>query len=413
MYFRGKRKVFDGDIDVARYDVPKGRIQLPRSGIYQGQAETDWTQIALTILNHTPPDATFFLDTSFIGRRDLPNAVWDALTTRRVVFTRNTWLECEDWFRTPYANHYFHLLVTAAKTNGSDHIVWLDTTKWDDTIRASGRYYITLLGARRLIGDRLRKNFLANHGREPSDEELRGRIQGFVGDRGFGLAWKGIEEIKRQKKYFFADDQLIVLAVIDAILSGRETYIWTQDPDVIEQFYKMVSMLDAHYGAFHLAKHYQRPGTVKTEQTIRVRGRLAEWIQPPEILSVFFHEENIREAALPPAESFVPICCQRFVDHGNRWGVQNLTFGAEQEMRDVLEIKGVNAGLNTLDLNGRNLHIVFAPPFPEGMGGRVFIVNDVTTEFKQMTLACLDVHYSQVQFERFGLAKISDSPLII
>jgi hypothetical protein len=151
MYFRHKQIRGDGTKEFPVRDVPDGRMQLPFGGYYHYESSVDWMQVAETVAKYTATDATFFLDTSFIGRKEYPEELWDALLARRIVFTPTIWEECEDWFRTPFAHRRFHQAVVDAKTNGSDHIQWLDPRAWGEDIVESARYYVAILAARKLL----------------------------------------------------------------------------------------------------------------------------------------------------------------------------------------------------------------------------------------------------------------------
>jgi hypothetical protein len=410
MYFKNIRKVFDGYRDVPVTNAGSGRQPVPTSGFLQYECEVDWRDVAEGIRLYSDPDAAFYFDAAFLGRREYPDELWGALLSRRIIFTPDVWEECQPWFNDPFAHKGFHAQVVEARITGSDRICWLDPMQWDEPIRASAGYYISLLGARKLVGDRLKENFVKIHGREPSSEELVALIQKHFGDRALTLALKGLEDIRRQKTTFFADEELIVLATIDAMLNGRETYIWTQDPDAIEQTYKFQCLLDTHYKSFYISKYYQDHRSTVTEQIlpVSVGSRINEWFEPQDLISVFFHKDDLPNVVLPKERTPVSVYCQRFIDRQTGWKLQNMSFIADRGAKVVLDIKGKNSGLNTLDLDGCNLHIVCAPPFPDGMGGRVLIGKDRTTKFRGLTLACLDVHYAQVQCERFQRLRYSD-----
>lgn len=70
-------------------------------------------------------------------------------------------------------------------------------------------------------------------------------------------------------------------------------------------------------------------------------------------------------------------------------------------MARLLAHKGSSGGLNSIVLDGQNIHVVLNPPFPKEACGRVIIASDLKHKFLSYPLTVTDINYAFFQFERF------------
>lgn len=192
------------------------------------EGPTSWASFTKSVLE-SPPDTTFFLDSSFLDRHEIPGEVFDGLLLRRIAVTPLVWAELQDWVRSPFANRDFRDVLAKAKERGHSSVFFLDPDGWPDEIRQSARYYVSLLLVRKCLGLMLRDDYAKKYGTEMPPEELISKLQTSVGDRGVMLARKGL--LDYGKPNFAADEDLVVAAVTHAILTGEETSILTRDRD--------------------------------------------------------------------------------------------------------------------------------------------------------------------------------------
>ena len=113
-----------------------------------------WNGFSSDHIRSTPSDTAFFLATSFLYRREIPQSVFDALLSRKIVITPFVWGELRDWLASPFANSNFRDVLSDARERGHSSVVFLDLEKWgkDNGIYESVCYYTSLLSARKQIG---------------------------------------------------------------------------------------------------------------------------------------------------------------------------------------------------------------------------------------------------------------------
>ena len=124
-------------------------------------------------------------------------------------------------------------------------VLWLNSENSSEAVNQSVQYYISLLVARKHIAVHLRQKGPKNGEAKASDDELTRMLQSRVGDRGVELGKKAIED--HEKPNYKADEESVVAAIAHAILSGQETVILTRDRDPLEQFRKLIYLLDTNY----------------------------------------------------------------------------------------------------------------------------------------------------------------------
>jgi hypothetical protein len=173
------------------------------------------------------------------------------------------------------------------------------------------------------------------------------------GPRGLMLAKKGLSKVP-------TDESLPILAAEFALETGRTAHVVTADADVLDQFAKLLWLLDTHYRAMLLADHYASDFAKFSPRSLRLSrvfrdDQSAFSFEPGSAVLIDRGSEDLLHV-LPPRPRCVAISCWHLSKDFSA-----MTFMAEQEMRRVLEVKDRTGGLNTDRLGDRNLHAWLAP----------------------------------------------------
>jgi hypothetical protein len=359
-----------------------------------------WDSFSRDRICSTPSDAVFFIDTSFLYRREIPQVVFDALLSRTVVITPLIWDELQDWLANPFANRRFRDVLSDARTAGSPSVIFLESNSWCEDICQSVRYYVSLLMARKHIGLSLRESFLSATGSELSNESLLSQLQRRVGDRGVVLATKGVKD--HEKRNYSADEDLVVSAVTYAIVTGIETSILTRDRDPLEQFRKLVYLLGTHYRSLLVAESF----VDSPENVIELRSPATT---PPGTTDCFEGTDRcilhlprrFVDWVVPKVAERVGIRCHRFAGHETNLKTATLSYSAQRQMLKLLQTKGRTGGRNYDFPDGRNCHLTISPPFSSEMDGKAIIGRDRTISFGPFNGPILDVEYALQEVQRF------------
>lgn len=105
-------------------------------------------------------------------------------------------------------------------------------------------YYVSLLSIRKREGIRVARQLEQKLGRDPYDAEVRNELQRVLDERITPLAFKGWKD--QGKRNFTADEELVVSAAINSIMTGETGIVLTRDNDVFEQFAKLMEALTAN-----------------------------------------------------------------------------------------------------------------------------------------------------------------------
>ena len=238
-------------------EIPQGRAYVKRMGWNPNpgvRLATTAKQVAVTVRDTALVDAVFFLDSSFI-RGPLDEGVWEALMTRHVAITPWVDREIQDWMASPGHNVAHAAVVRQRLSDGHGHIIRVQPE--DDYLRHGYKYYSALLLLRKLKGKQFALEFQGQHGRLPTPVEFFPAFKKLgrgYDDRAARMAWKGACDY--DKKNYAADEQLVTMAVLHALMTGRETTILPRDHDLMDQFYKLIFLIDTHYRSMLLAKKY-------------------------------------------------------------------------------------------------------------------------------------------------------------
>ena len=217
-------------------------------------------------------------------------------------------------------------------------------------------------------------------------------------DRGWILAKKGLE--KSGKPNLLADEELVVLAVMSSILTGHETIILTRDNDLLEQFYKLIYLIDTHYVSMLVADEYVKqpmnfpamdmPSVTETQNLFDGDNNELIWLPGGYLKS---------PALLPTVFEFVQLYCFCLAKIDNRERVSFLNFSAEREMSALFDVKGPTNGQNTLLLGKRNCHVYFAPNVA-GFAGKAAIAHDKIAHADGLSFPTVDRELSLKRIER-------------
>lgn len=216
-------------------------------------------------------------------------------------------------------------------------------------------YYLNLLARRREVLTHAVRRYEAIHREEPDDatrQKIHAEAQSDFRERGMLLARKPISPI-------FTDEILVYLAVEHAVRTGQPTIILTNDPDVEEQFLKLIELVTMHYWAMLIAREYV--GDITAFDPRPLTGAALKSLSNVFEGSTLLNLKGRRIQDFHPTRyEFVPIGCMMV---GSRY-VSHLVYGAETEMADVLDIKGRTLGLSTDLLLPRDLHAYHLPEIP-------------------------------------------------
>jgi hypothetical protein len=343
-------------------------------------------QVAAMIRESALPDAVFFLDTCFL-RAPLDDRVWDALLTKRVAIPRLVSDELSDWMASPRHNQATAEIVRQRLASGKDRI--LRTFPIDEYRRHAYEYYCPLLLLRKLKGKQWAMAFENAHGRAPiKDEFFPGfkKLGNAYDDRAARIAWKGACNYGR--KNYATDEQTVTMAVLHALMTGQETTILTRDHDLMDQFYKLMFLIDTHYrGMLFAAKYAAAPQVfaAQSKRTIcegwpnafddRFIGDDDVFMKPN------LPPETLWSSLLPTESEFVNIGCMWFGDGPKVLKAAEMTFCADRGMVEVLRTKADTSGLNTTLLGGKNCHIWPCPELQHLLGPCVAIATDKRVDF--------------------------------
>jgi hypothetical protein len=213
-------------------------------------------------------------------------------------------------------------------------------------------YYMNLLARRREVLKVAFDRHTREHGAEPNAEEralITARIQSEFGERGMLLCRKPISPNH-------TDETLVYLAVEHALRTGQPTILLTADPDIEEQFFKLIELVTIHYYAMLVAREYCA-NFAAFKPHVLAGAELEALSHVFESVTVLDLGNRRIQDFRPPKIEFVPISCCLLGTH-----VSHLVYGAETAMSEVLDIKARTGGRSTDLLGERDLHAYFMPP---------------------------------------------------
>ncbi len=349
-------------------------------------------------------DVAFFCDNSIFDDRT-PHEAWrslfgsaaDLFLTPRIAEEVRPWLD-----RRP--GHP----VASALDDGRLDV--LSAAEWSNEQQQAFIHYTNLLAMRKRTMSWGEIEFERRHGRSATEadaDEVRSLVQRATGERGFLFAKKGAEERRRTGRISFADEELVYTAVAHALHSGRQTIILTKDEDLLDQFYRLTSLIDTHYRSMLIAAVYEANFASFRTYPIPHRDEWAEaFVKDSGVLVE--RPDALPNEVLPSSFNFVAISCWLI---GERY--QRLTFGAETEMNDLLDVKGRTLGRNTDRLGTRNCHLSmmsFSSPGPR-IPMCFAVAEDRTLEIAGQHVPWVELNDVVMGVERFKTTRYS--PVIV
>ncbi|WP_397568350.1 hypothetical protein [Schlesneria sp. T3-172] len=365
-------------------EVPKNRRHILRMSFGRDagvRRQVSAEGIAQALRDGALADAVFFLDTCFL-RAPLDERVWQALLSKQIAISKMVNEELESWLTSPGSDETLAEQVRSRIEDASDRII--RNFSWDDYKQHAYNYYISLLLLRKLKGKQWAIEFEQINGRLPTKEEF---FPGFkqtdrtFGDRAARMAWKGFCDY--EKDNYAADEQTVVMAVLHGLMTGRETMILTRDHDLMDQFYKLIFLIDTHYRSMLFASKYVAdPEQYHTQQKQTVCEGYPDFFNDRFVgkNDIFINPNLPTETSwnsLLPAESqTVMVGCIWFGDGPSLLQVADMSFCADREMAEVLRTKVKTSGLSTEVCQGKNCHIWPSPELQKQLGPCVAIAED-------------------------------------
>lgn len=373
--------------------APKGRLWVPRLSLTRHpKVVCDAKQISQIIAHSHNRNVDWFPDAN-IFLAPTAQEIWESLfATANVVLAHPVHEEILTWMRDPCANEFAHGVLSKCKEQQDGPVRALAVGTEPKQVFLL-HYYVQLLGVRKRASDFGRPQLGAKLGREPTNQELSNWCKDTLGPRGQLMALSG--ERAKTPKNRLNDEVLIVLAILNAIVGGRETVILTRDEGIYEQFYKAMWLLDEQYRSMLMAEAYaQDPFRFPVQ---RVRGEQADLfdgevglLQKP---SALLHE------LLPKEHDSVSFHCL-YLHEGT---CTHVSFCAERQMRKLLKAKIESRGLNTTCLDGANCHVELGPLAPKWQNFAVIGRDHAVTiqSPTPMALSMVDVHLALNNVERY------------
>jgi hypothetical protein len=254
-----------------RFDVPPNRAPIPRLA-FREHAKMDWStaDLAHAIGVAALRDAVLFLDTN-VFTTALDPLVWEAIYTKRVFVTPGVWKEIQPWLKTPFRNKLARDCVYAAVQKQVDwhavaqraasleeaeaELANIQVLFLDESFSNHGYdYYLRLLALRKAVGPSAVSFLTTRLGRGPTNDEFLAEVQRRFGMRGLHMAKKGLKDSNSPN--VLNDEQLVLMAILTAIMRGTEVLIITRDTDVLEQYYKALVLMKEHYRAMCVGELY-------------------------------------------------------------------------------------------------------------------------------------------------------------
>lgn len=379
------------------WDVPEGRVRAPRlSWQFSRPAATNMDLLGEHYGRTALPDAQYVLDTSFVTAVDWPSAMWDQLLSKEILIPPLVNLELQPWLNDPRKNSYFHAEYNQAVKGPHRSIRFLAPLSLEDPIDRGTMYYIRLLAFRKEMFDYAAARLKTTDGATCTEAEIERLVQQLVQSRGFTIAKKGAAD--REKPNWLADEATIVRASIEALRSGRETIILSRDNDFIEQFYKLMYMLDTDYRGMLLAQEYAAQPLNFIEKPV------------PKLLKDWYHLEAAKllhmpsvadERVLPKHFKNVMIYVDVLGGEGHQQKLTHLTFAAEKEMLDLVRVKGATGGKNSDIFGEMNFRLAVSPHLTEFLANYCILAKDrIAVETDELTWGLTDLEYVLLPKER-------------
>jgi hypothetical protein len=305
------------------------------------------------------------------------------------------------WLKTPFCNQVVRDSVKnaiedqirlAGQANGTSDAksirVMLNSDCQDFVDHAYG-YYVSLLALRKMMGPLATAVLTKQLGRTPTQNEFNAEVQSRFGERGALLARKGVAASNSPNK--LTDEHLVLSAIMTAILRGTETFVVTRDPDLLEQFFKLLCLIKEHYRAMLIAELYTSNPSVMNFIEVPVEN---DGVHIPSFTGSTFLRCETTDidlvGYLPSSFHFVNVYCYLIGGEPSNMKLTSCSFCGETEIARVLRVKASTAGLNTEKLDGRNCVINTSPLTADNHRVIISIGHETTLPLGDATIGISD-----------------------
>ena len=402
-FFHEKSREGSREITNPYPNPPAGRSAIARLHSRSPSYKLDWTTTDfVNYINGTLPNAEFFPDTS-IFTRDMDTAIWGALRGRRVLIVPQVGHELVPWLKNPFSNKAIRDSVASAMKMGLDITAEAPRTVDGMELFVPGKeyaehgynYYLNLLALRKMMGPLATAVLTKKLGRAPTQEEFHAEVQSQFGERGYLLARKGLEGQNSPNK--LTDEHLVATAMLSAILTGAESVILTRDPDVLEQYAKLCTLIKEHYRATLIAERYSSNPSGYAFEEVPLENEYLRAFSGGPLLRFETTDRDFNP--LPRDFHFVMVYCLLIGGEPHNMKVTASSFCAETEMARSLRVIAATDGLTTDKFNGKNCIIVTEHITPEKQNVAVLIGNERRVRFGDFNAGFVDVNNVLTQNE--------------
>ena len=360
-----------------------------------------------------PLDSRFiFPDTGFITT-EIQEYFWNICDGRLMVFPEIIAAELSGWIQNPLHNKALHTWLSRAFTKCENDPEFQKPFRWSHVMANIGHqlnpkkvgildkvsmseygldYYVSLLSIRKREGIRVARQLEQKLGRDPYDAEVRNELQRVLDERITPLAFKGWKD--QGKRNFTADEELVVSAAINSIMTGETGIVLTRDNDVFEQFAKLMEALTANYMCyrFGLVRHINPEGVPMYELPFDSNSNKPKLFAEKTIENIVI--PSLETQGLPPY-SHTPVHCF-CVLVGNSCDDPRVSIAGyclEQEMQDLLFTKAATNGKNSEYFGNRN--VVIGSNFDSSELSTAFIIGEESyVDFEGISVSQIDVMQS-------------------
>jgi hypothetical protein len=378
---------------------------------------TDKRDVSIEELTHTLmasglKGTILFPDTGFITTPIQPS-FWRAAHAFSLGFSQMTVGELTGWMATPIGNEYLHTwLPRALQTCQSEPLEEASLfrfcrvlgtlepyalTNFEVAIADRAKfepfgydYYVNLLSLRKRLGIVANRELQDILGRDATDSELKQHLHNKHHARVAPLALKGCRDFG--KRNYLHDEELVVTAVMTAILTGRETVILTRDNDVFDQFVKLMELIIEDYHCYRWANvHFLDPSGCPMYPIAIPPGHNDEsGFQGDAFDHVVVPIEEVE--GLPPYEfKFVNTYCVLVGNSSADPKISQAGCCLEREMGHLLEAKGKNGGRNTVHFGQKNVVSRMNAAADGNVQVMFFLAEEQYTDYEGVNVSRMDL----------------------
>ena len=340
------------------------------------------------IRNFSPPGTIFFVDTGFFSV-PIDFVMWDAILSRKIAITPAIKDELSAWLSSPHHNQQLSDLIRSQTEKGLPQIEFIDLNQYKEF---SFNYYLALLSLRKDAWKKVLPDFINANGRQPTNDEMRNLLQKQSGDSA-ALSMKGW--LDRRKANIFADEELVIAAVLTSILRGVETVILTRDQDIISQFVSVTNMIQSHYESMNAGDyfwdHIEEYSNLFPPHVVP-DFRDKKFFGISKVSGIHFSSEQSHELMTSnPLPAIMH--CLLFDNVKLKQKFSVASFYGETGMRNLLSMKGRSKGKNSDRFGEYNC--ILTNGLLEGTPRHTFLIHDdLHVQIGNSVVTELDVYYA-------------------